>query len=77
MSRPWGPDPRDRGAKRFTHICPVSSFGGSDFPFAGVMVSHIARALGAALGATSLVLMGAATAAAQRPTTLAGRSTVY
>jgi len=41
------------------------------------MVSHIARALGAALGATSLVLMGAATAAAQRPTTLAGRSTVY
>ena len=40
-------------------------------------MSHIARALGAALGATSLVLVGAATAAAQRPTTLAGRSTVY
>jgi len=41
------------------------------------MVSHIARALGAALGATSLVLVGAVPAAAQRPTTLAGRSTVY
>ena len=55
------------------HICLVPLFGVSVLLFTGAIVPLFARAVGVA----ALVVSTVASAAAQRPTTLAGRSTVY
>ena len=55
------------------HICLVPLFGVSVLLFTGAIVPLFARAVGVVV----LVVSTVASAAAQRPTTLAGRSTVY